>query len=157
MTASLHMHFSQINTTKVVQSCPIKMRQLWTKRDFVARKTYSNSPARTVTICDMHKSNSGFCTSLDTLGESNFQSKLCLKTSNFSISKLLFRQKNKVKGCGTFRKFLEWGAETFSDQSKTQKTCNMAVIDTNQWVSMEKVWLFNVTQLFNVALLDGHN
>ena len=29
----------------------------------------------------------------------------------------------------------------------------MAVIDTNQqWVSMEKVWLFNVTPLFNVAV-----
>ena len=33
---------------------------------------------------------------------------------------------------GTFRKFLEWGAETFSDRSKIQTTCDMAVIDTNQ-------------------------
>ena len=32
----------------------------------------------------------------------------------------------------TFRKFLEWGAEIFGDQSKTQTTCNMAVIDTTQ-------------------------
>ena len=66
---------------------------------------------------------------------------------------------------GTFRKFLERGAETFSDQYKTQTTCDMAVIDTNQWVSMKKVWLFNVTLLFNVAwrydclrkLEDHHN
>ena len=65
----------------------------------------------------------------------------------------------------TFRKFLERGAETFNDQSKTQTTCNMAVIDTNLWVSVEKVWLFNVTLLFNVAwrydcprkLEDHHN
>ena len=35
---------------------------------------------------------------------------------------------------GTFRKFLEWGTQTFSNQSKTQTqtTCDMAVIDTNQ-------------------------
>ena len=38
-------------------------------------------------------------------------------------------------------------AETFNDQSKTKTPCNMAVIDTNQWVSMEKVWLFNVAPL----------
>ena len=25
-----------------------------------------------------------------------------------------------------------WGAETFSDQSKTQTTCNRVVIDNNQ-------------------------
>ena len=57
------------------------------------------------------------------------------------------------------------GAETFSDQSKTQTTCHMAVIDTNQWVSLKKVWLFNATPLFNVAwwydwlrkLDDHHN
>ena len=51
----------------------------------VARKTYSNfscQTARTVTNSDMHKSNSGFCTSLNTLGEINFQSKLCLKTKH---------------------------------------------------------------------------
>ena len=48
----------------------------------VARKTYSHfscQTARTVTNSDMHKSDSGFCTSLDTLGKINFQSKLCLK------------------------------------------------------------------------------
>ena len=41
-------------------------------------------PARTVTICDMHKSKRCFCTLLDTLGEINFRPKLLLKTSNFS-------------------------------------------------------------------------
>ena len=46
-------------------------------------------------------------------------------------------------------------AETFSDWSKPQTLCDMAVIDTNQWVSMEKVWLFNATPLFSVSPLDG--
>ena len=57
---------------------------------------------------------------------------------------------------GTFRKFGEWGTENFSDWSKTQAPCDMAVIDTNQWVFMEKVWPFNVASLFNVAPLDGN-
>ena len=51
----------------------------------VARKTYSNfscQTARIVTDSDMRKSNSGFCTFLNTLGEINFQSKLCLKTKH---------------------------------------------------------------------------
>ena len=51
----------------------------------VARKAYSNfscQTARTVTNFDMHKSNSSFCTFLNTLGEINFQSKLCLKTKH---------------------------------------------------------------------------
>ena len=115
----------------------------------------------------MHKSVSGFCTSLDTLGEINFQSKLRLKTSNIFVWKL-FRQKKKVKGhVETFRKFLVvelWGAETLSDQSKTQATCNMVVIDTNQWVSMEKgcyctfvpplFWLMILVQTF--MLINNH-
>ena len=57
----------------------------WTEILLVARKTYSNFScqiSRTVTNSDMHKSNSGFCTSLNTLGEINFQSKLCLKTKH---------------------------------------------------------------------------
>ena len=53
---------------------------------------------------------------------------------------------------GTFRKFDGWGAETFSDQSKSQTLCDMAVIDTIQWVSMEEVRLFNVASLFNSML-----
>ena len=65
-------------------------------------------------------------------------------------------KKEGQRSWGTFRKFLEWRAETFCGRSKTQTTCNMAVIDTDQWVSMEKVWLFNVTPLFNVAPLDGN-
>ena len=31
-----------------------------------------------------------------------------------------------------------WGTETFSKQSKTQTSCDMAVMDTNQWRYMEK-------------------
>ena len=55
---------------------------------------------------------------------------------------------------GTFRKFDDdrWGTETFSDQLKSQTLCDMAVIDTIQWVSMEEVWLFNVASLFNSML-----
>ena len=56
---------------------------------------------------------------------------------------------------GTFHKFGGWRTETFSEQSETQTSCDMAVIDTIQWVFMEMVWLFNVTPLFNVAPLDG--
>ena len=67
--------------------------------------------------------------------------------SHYLYLKLWFRQKRRSKVVGTFQKFWEWGTETFSDQSKTQTSCDMAVIDTIQWVSMEKVWLFNVTPL----------
>ena len=34
------------------------------------------------------------------------------------------------KVVGTFHKFWGWGTETFSEQSKTQTSCDMAVIDT---------------------------
>ena len=59
---------------------------------------------------------------------------------------------------GAFRKFgvgLGWGAETLSDWFKKQTPCKMAVIGTNQWLSMEKVRLFNVAPLFNVSPLDN--
>ena len=56
---------------------------------------------------------------------------------------------------GHLEKFWKSGEETFSDRSKSQTPCEMAVTDTFQWVSMEKVWLFNVAQLFNVSPLDG--
>ena len=91
--------------------------------------------------------------------------KLCLKPSNCFVWKLSFRQKRKVKRrlWGPFRICREtgggkggggeWGAETFSDRSETQTRCDIAVIDTDQWVYLEKVWLFNVTSLFNVAPL----
>ena len=94
------------------------------------------SPARAVTNCDMHKSNSCFCTFLNTQGEINFQLKLGLKTTStnqiFLFENCQSGKKKKAKVTGTFRKFLEWEEETFGDQSKTQTTCNMAVIDTNQ-------------------------
>ena len=56
---------------------------------------------------------------------------------------------------GTFRIFGGWAAGTFSDRSKSQTPCDMAVIDTIHRVSVEKVWLFNVALRFNVAPLDG--
>ena len=40
----MHMHFCQINATKVVQSRPIKMGWFWTRRDFVATNTYLKFP-----------------------------------------------------------------------------------------------------------------
>ena len=70
----------------------------------------------------------------------------------FLVWKLHFRQKRKSKVMGTFWR---WGSEIFSDWSITKKPCYMVAIHINQWVSMEKVWLFYVTLLFNVAPLDG--
>ena len=95
MTASLRMRFCQINTTKVLQSRSIKMGWLWTKRDFVARKTYSNFSCQNSNNLWHAQIKQWFlCTSpLDTLAENNFQLKIILKTSNFFIWKLLFRQK----------------------------------------------------------------
>ena len=130
------------------------MGRLWTKRDFVVRNTYLKFPqifsTRAVNICDKHESKRCFWVSFDMFGEINFQSKIRLRASNFFVWKLLSRQKKKVQGCETFRKFLGSGTETFSDRSKSQTPCNMAVIDTIQWVFIEKVWLFNV------APLDGN-
>ena len=65
---------------------------------------------------------SGFCITLNTLGEVNFQSKLRLKKQHQLINFFHLRIVNKArkrssKVMGTFRKFLEWGAETFSDWS----------------------------------------
>ena len=57
-----------------------------------------------------------------------------------------------------FRKFgvgLGWGAETLSDWFKKQTPCKMAVLGTNQWLSLEKVRLLNVAPLFNVSPLDN--
>ena len=112
-TASLCMCFYQINATKNVQSYPIKMGRHWTKRDFVARKTYLKVPqffpTRTVNICDMHKSDWCFWVSLDMLGEINCQSKLHLRASIFFHWKHLFRQKKKVEGCGDIYKI--WWVE----------------------------------------------
>ena len=72
------------------------------------------SPARTVTICDMHKSNSGFCTSLDTLAEVNLRLKLFLKTSNFFVWRLLFfRQKKKFEGRWDIEEILGVGSRNF--------------------------------------------
>ena len=74
----------------------------------------------------------------------------------FSFENCRLDNTRRSKVMGTFRKFLGWEVETFSDRSKTQTTtCNMAVIETNQWVSIEMAWLFNVALLFNVAPLDA--
>ena len=92
----------------------------------------------------MCKSNKCFWVSLarhigwEKLGD--FRSKLHLRASNFSIWKLLFRQKNRVEGHGGYLENLVSGRlKPSSDQLKSKTPCDMAVIDTIQWVSMEKV------------------
>ena len=47
----LRMHFCQINTTKVVQSHPSKMGQLWTKINFLVLLWWKHSP------CDYGENN----------------------------------------------------------------------------------------------------
>ena len=112
-TASLRMCFCQTNSTKVVQSRAIKMRRLWTKRDFVARNTYLKFPqiftTRAVNICDKHKAKRCFWVSLDMLGEINFQSKLYLRASIFFVWKLSSRQKRRLKVVGHSENFWGWG------------------------------------------------
>ena len=138
---------------------PSKCGHFEQREIFWLEKLIQISDVRTITNCDMHKSNSGFCTSLNTSGEINFRSKLRLKTTStyqiFLFGNCCLGKKRRSKVVWTFTKFLEWGAETFSDWSKAQTTCNMAVIETNQGVFMKKVWLFKVTPFFNVAPLDG--
>ena len=59
-----------------------------------------------------------------------------LRYSNLSFYKLrnifLSVEEFEYPWNSSFRKFLEWGVEILSYQSKTQTTCDMAVIDTNQ-------------------------
>ena len=83
-----------------------------------------------------------------------FDQSFISKHQNFSYENCHLDNKRRSKIVGTFRKYLEWGAETFSDWSKTHTTYNMVVIDTNQGVSMEKVWLFNVAP--NDGIHFGH-
>ena len=91
---------------------------------------------------DIHKSNRCFW-----LGEINFRSKLYFRASDLFVWKLSFKQRRRSKVMGTFRIFGGWVAGTFSDRSKSQIPCDMAVIDTILRVSVEKVWLFNVAPL----------
>ena len=80
-----------------------------------SEKLIQISPVRTITSCNMHKSNSCFCTSLNTLGEIIFRSKLRLKTTStnqiFSFGNCRLGKKRRSKVVGTFRKFLEWGEQ----------------------------------------------
>ena len=82
----VHMFLSN----KPNQSCSRSLHKngpLWAKRDSMAiEKPIQISPARTVKICDMHKSNSGFCTSQPRHVErNNSQLKLFLKTPNVFV------------------------------------------------------------------------
>ena len=92
---------------KLLKVAPSKWDDFEQREILWLEKLIQISPSRTVTICDRHKSNSGFCTSLDTLAEINFRLKLFLKTSHFFVWKLLFRQKKKVEGRRKISKI--WG------------------------------------------------
>ena len=144
------MCFCQINTTKVVQSCPTNMGQLWTKRDFLATKSYLKfflpKEYQSVTITVTISVYTWTCWKKLT-----FDHSFISKHQVFLFENCCLGKKRWSNVMGTFKNLLGWGAETFKDQSKTQTPCNMAVIDTNQWVSMEKLWLFNVAVvlLFN--------
>ena len=48
----------------------------------------------------------------------------------FSFENCCLGKKGTSKVVGTFQKFLDWGTETFSVQSKTQTSCDMAIIGT---------------------------
>ena len=127
----VHVFLPNKHNQCVAQSCPIK-GNFEERAILCLEKLIQISLARAVTICDMHKPNSGFCTSLDTLGELTFDQSFVSKHQIFSFENCRLDNKRRPNVVGTFRKFLEWGAENFSDQSKIQTTCNMAVIDTNQ-------------------------
>ena len=82
---------------QISSNCKVAPGQLWTKGILQLIKLIQISPpTRTATICDTQKSNWCFCTSLDMLGENNFWSKLCLKTSIFFIYLLGKNKKQKV-------------------------------------------------------------
>ena len=51
------------------------------------------------------KSNTGFCISLDMVGEINFWSKLSLKASNLPFENFCLSKKRRLKVMGAFRKF----------------------------------------------------
>ena len=50
------------------------------------------------------------------------------KTQIFSFENCCLGEKRRSKVVGTFHKFWSWGTETFSEQSKTQASCDMVVI-----------------------------
>ena len=105
------------------------------QRDFVAKKTYLKSPqiftATTVNICGMHKSKGCFRVSLDMLGEINLQSFVSVHQI-FSFENCHLGKKRNSKVVGNLEKFWKLGEETFSDRSKSQTPCEMAIIDTFQ-------------------------
>ena len=79
---------------------------------FCKKKLIQVSPARTVTICGMHKSNRCFCIFLDLLGDNNFwYQSFISKYEIFSFQNCCLGEKRRSKVVKTFQKFLE--TETF--------------------------------------------
>ena len=61
-----------------------------------------------------------------------FNQSLVSKHQIFSFENFRLGGKRRSKVAGIFQKFWVLGTETFSNQSKTQTLCDMAVIDTIQ-------------------------
>ena len=59
-----------------------------------------------------------------------FDQSFVSKDQIFSFENCRLGKKKRSKVAGTFYEFWGWGTETFSKQSKTQTSCDMAVIDT---------------------------
>ena len=68
-----------------------------------------------------------------------FDQSFVLERQFFSFENYRLGKKRRLKVEGIFRKFGGWGAETFSDRSKSQTPCDMAAITTIHSVSMEKL------------------
>ena len=113
-----HAFLSNKHNQKAIQSHPIKMRQLWTKWDFVARKTYSNFSCQDSNKLWYAQIKQWFLHIPEHIRRNyiKFQSKLHLKatlTNQISLFKnCCLGRKRRSKVMGAFRKFLEWGAET---------------------------------------------
>ena len=67
----------------------------------------------------------------------------------FSFENCQSGKERRSKVLGSFTKFLKWGAETFSDQSKNKQFVRNRCY--RHVSSYKKVWLFNITPLFKVA------
>ena len=87
--------------------------------------------ARTVTICDMNKSNM-FLHVPRHVGKKyiTFNQSFVSKHQTFLFENFCLGKKRWSKAVGTFKKFWDWGTETFSVQSKIQASCDMDVIGT---------------------------
>ena len=125
------MCFCQINTTEVVQNRPINMGRLWTKGNFVVRKILFEfllpEQQQSVTCTNQTDVSVYPWTRSEKI---TFDQSFVSKHHTFSFENCCLNEKRMSKDVETFQKFGGWGTETFSDQSKTQTSCDMAVANT---------------------------